>query len=168
MAEEVGHGPDVYACMDELGCREVTEVLETHVVCSHSVADTDEERRHVVRVERGRCLHAQREDEGVVGERPSSLGDLVLDPLPVGSEEGDADAVDQVLLNLAANAVKFTRQEQAKNRCTCSSGSSERRMPRQPRSREPGSTCTSRHASSLSTTASSAWSPRQAEAPPSR
>jgi hypothetical protein len=33
MAEEVGHGPDIHAYMVELGCREVTEVVETHVGC---------------------------------------------------------------------------------------------------------------------------------------
>lgn len=53
MAEEVGHGPDVHARMNELRCREVTEIVETHVGCSDGVADPDEERRHVVRPEGG-------------------------------------------------------------------------------------------------------------------
>jgi hypothetical protein len=97
MVEEVGHGPDIHAYMDELRCREVTEVVETHVGCSDSVADPDEERRHVVRTEGGGRLNVRREDEGVVGERPSSLGDPLLDSLAVGSEEGDADGVESDL-----------------------------------------------------------------------
>ncbi len=47
MAEEVGHGPDIHACTYELGCREVTKVVETHVGCTDSVAGPDEERCHV-------------------------------------------------------------------------------------------------------------------------
>ena len=97
MAEEVGHSPDVHARVDELRCREVPEIVETHVGCSDSVPDPDEERRHVVRPEgRGR-LNVRREDEGVVGERPSGIGDPTLDLLAVCGEEGDADGVESDL-----------------------------------------------------------------------
>ncbi|MDA8116550.1 MAG: hypothetical protein M0000_04020 [Actinomycetota bacterium] len=51
MAEEVDDGPDVHASADELDCREVPEVVETHIGCAHSVPHPEEERRHVVRPE---------------------------------------------------------------------------------------------------------------------
>lgn len=81
MAEKVSDGPDVHACMDEPGCREVPEVVETYVGCSDGVGDPDEERRHVVRPEGRRRLDVRREDEGAVSERSFSLGDPVLDAL---------------------------------------------------------------------------------------
>jgi hypothetical protein len=87
MAEEVGHGPDIHACKDELVWREVTEVMEMHVGCSDSVAGPDEERCHLVRPEWRHGFDERREDEGVFGERSSGFGDSLLDSLTVGSEE---------------------------------------------------------------------------------
>ncbi len=97
IAEEVGHSPDVHASVDELRCREVAEVVETHVGCSDGVAHPDEERRHVVGSEGRRRLDVGREDEGVGGERSPGVGDPLLDPLPVCREEGDADGVESDL-----------------------------------------------------------------------
>jgi hypothetical protein len=62
-----------------------------------SVADPDEERRHVVRPKWRHGFDERREDEGVVGERSSGFGDSLLDSLTVGSEEGDADRVESDL-----------------------------------------------------------------------
>lgn len=94
MSETLGNGPDIDPGADELGCREVPEIVQAHGRSTDGVPDTSEEVRDVVGAEGGRRLDERGEDEGIVGKRAARLLDMLLTHLPVLGEERHGNGVE--------------------------------------------------------------------------
>ena len=80
MSQPASHGPNVDARTDELGSSEVPEIVKANRGSADLVADPDEERRHVVRSERGRALRERGEHEGICRQLGTGLGNPTLSP----------------------------------------------------------------------------------------
>lgn len=65
VTKEVGDRADIDPSTDELGGREMAEVVEADVRCANGLSDTNEEARHLVRAEGHRGLDAGRKHEGI-------------------------------------------------------------------------------------------------------
>jgi len=80
VAESPGNSTDVHTGSNQLSGREVTEVMQANRWSSNLIADPDEERRDVVRSERGRALWERGEHEGIRGQLGAGLGNPMVSP----------------------------------------------------------------------------------------
>jgi putative ubiquitin-RnfH superfamily antitoxin RatB of RatAB toxin-antitoxin module len=80
MAEPLGNCSHINARSNQLSDREVTEVMQANRWSSNLIADPNEERRDVVRSERGRALWKRGEHEGICRQLGAGLGNPTFSP----------------------------------------------------------------------------------------